>query len=280
MKELVAVKRGILRFANDLRGHTVCLYEDNQAVVAIIKNRTSSSPLLMSELRLLMALLEQLDIRLVPRYIRSELNPADIFSRLTDRDAWTLSPSVQRMLMQRAQAMFRKSIYLTRCLRLSTVKSDISLRLETLRSRGIGRGWTLARLEQRSRLAEPTVGVVARRSLQTPRGAPSSCAHRTSMVVANVVAIAARSRSIPRRAAAAKVQCLASLYTKAKQSPSSTRASGYEQSFVVLAANDDAAGAQRLIVPWVRCSGMQNACYGRGVENRPRCLTQANGCGL
>ena len=112
MKELVAVRRGILRFANDLRGHTVCLYEDNQAVVAIIKNRTSSSPLLMNELRLLMALLEQLDIRLLPRYIRSELNPADIFSRLTDRDAWTLSPSVQRMLMQRAQAMFRKSISL------------------------------------------------------------------------------------------------------------------------------------------------------------------------
>ena len=54
------------------------------------------------------------------------------------------------------------------------------------------------------------MGFVARRSLQTPRGAPGSCAHRSSMVVANVVAIAARSRSIPRRAAAAKVQCLAS----------------------------------------------------------------------
>jgi hypothetical protein len=104
MKELVAVRRGILRFANDLRGHTVCLYEDNQAVVAIIKNHTSSSPLLMNELRLLMTLLEQLDIRLLSRYIRNELNPADIFSRLTDRDAWTLSPSVQRMLMQRAQS--------------------------------------------------------------------------------------------------------------------------------------------------------------------------------
>jgi hypothetical protein len=99
MKELVTVRRGILRFANDLRGHTVCLYEDNQVVVTIIKNRTSSSPLLMNELRLLMALLEQLDIRLSSRYIRSELNPTDIFSRLTDRDAWTLSPSVQRMLM-------------------------------------------------------------------------------------------------------------------------------------------------------------------------------------
>ncbi len=78
----------------------MCLYEDNQAVVVIIKNHTSSSSLLMSELRLLMALLEQLDIHLVSRYIRSELNSTDVFSRLTDRDAWTLSPSVQRMLIQ------------------------------------------------------------------------------------------------------------------------------------------------------------------------------------
>ncbi len=95
-----------------LRGHTVCLYEDNQAVVAIIKNRTSSSPMLMNELRLLMALLEQLEIRLLSRYIHLELNPADFFSRLTDRDAWTLSPSVQSMLMQLTQAMFlvRKGI--------------------------------------------------------------------------------------------------------------------------------------------------------------------------
>jgi hypothetical protein len=62
MKELVTVRRGILRFPNDLRGHTVCLYEDNQAVVVIIKNHTSSSPLLMNELRLLMTLLEQHDI--------------------------------------------------------------------------------------------------------------------------------------------------------------------------------------------------------------------------
>ncbi len=99
MKELVAVNRGILRFVNDWRGHTVCLYEDNQAVVEIIKNLTSSSPLLMNELFLLMTLLEQLEIHLVPRYIRSELIPVDIFSRLTDHDVWTLSPSVQRMLM-------------------------------------------------------------------------------------------------------------------------------------------------------------------------------------
>jgi hypothetical protein len=54
----------------------------------------------------------KVEIRLVSRYIRSELNPADFFSQLTHRDAWTLSPSVQRMLMQRAQAMFRKGISL------------------------------------------------------------------------------------------------------------------------------------------------------------------------
>ena len=99
MKELVTVRRGILLFTDDLRGHTVCLYEGNQAVVAIIKNRTSSSSLLMSELRLLMDLLEQLDIHLVSRYIHSELNPADVFSRLTDRDTWLLSPSFQCMFM-------------------------------------------------------------------------------------------------------------------------------------------------------------------------------------
>jgi hypothetical protein len=99
MKEIVVVRLGILRFANELRGHTVCLYEHSQTVVTIIKNHTSSSPLLMNELRLLMTLLEQLDIRLVSRYIHSELNPADFFSRLTDRDAWTLSSSVQRMIM-------------------------------------------------------------------------------------------------------------------------------------------------------------------------------------
>jgi hypothetical protein len=64
------------------------------------------------ELRLLMDLLEQLDIRLVSRYIRSELNPADFFSRVTDHDVWTLSPSVHCMLMQRAQALIRKSISL------------------------------------------------------------------------------------------------------------------------------------------------------------------------
>lgn len=53
------------------------LWEDNQAVVFIIRNRTSRSPLLMAEVRLLLQLLDELSVTLVPRYIRSKLNPAD-----------------------------------------------------------------------------------------------------------------------------------------------------------------------------------------------------------
>ena len=63
----------ILAFANDLRGRSVRLWEDNQAVVHIIRIRTSRSPLLMAELCLLLEPLDDLDIRLAPRYIKSEL---------------------------------------------------------------------------------------------------------------------------------------------------------------------------------------------------------------
>lgn len=111
-KELLAVRKGIEAFAPDLRGRVVRLWEDNQAVVHIIRNKTSRSPLLMAELRLLLQLLDDLHIRLEPRYIRSELNPADEFSRLTDRDAWSLVPSVQRMLLAKVARSARMPVSL------------------------------------------------------------------------------------------------------------------------------------------------------------------------
>ena len=103
MKELVAVRRGIATFADDLRGRVVTLWEDNQAVVFIIRNKTSRSPMLMAELRLLLELLDDLGIELRPRYIRSELNPADEFSRLTERDAWELHVPLRRQLLAKAR---------------------------------------------------------------------------------------------------------------------------------------------------------------------------------
>ena len=90
LKELIAVRKGLLVHAHDLRGRVVRLWEDNLAVVHIIRNRTSKSPALMAELRLLLLVLDELHIDLRPRYIRSELNPADFYSRMVDRDAWIL----------------------------------------------------------------------------------------------------------------------------------------------------------------------------------------------
>ena len=80
----------------------VTLWEDNQAVIFIIRNKTSRSPLLMAELRLLLELLDELHIDLRPRYIRSALNPADEFSRLTERDAWELRPRLRKQLLAKA----------------------------------------------------------------------------------------------------------------------------------------------------------------------------------
>jgi hypothetical protein len=74
-------------YQDDLRGHIVRLWEDNQAVVHIIRNKTSCSlPALTSELHAFLQLLESLHITLLPKYISSELTPADEFLRLTNRD--------------------------------------------------------------------------------------------------------------------------------------------------------------------------------------------------
>jgi hypothetical protein len=75
----------------ELANHIVQLYEDNQAVVAILMSGTSRSPELMWELRKLFVDICGLrNITLRPQYIRSHLNVlADRLSRLRDHDATT-----------------------------------------------------------------------------------------------------------------------------------------------------------------------------------------------
>jgi hypothetical protein len=104
LKELVTVRRGITMYQDDLRGHVVRLWEDNQAVVHIISNKNLRSPALMAELCDLLQLLESLNITLMPKYISSELNPAE-FSRLTNCDTWRLQPSVQRLLLHKVASL-------------------------------------------------------------------------------------------------------------------------------------------------------------------------------
>jgi hypothetical protein len=64
------------------------------------------------ELRALMELIESLNITLLPRYISSELNPADEFSRLTNREACHLQPSVQQMLLHQVKSILCSSVTL------------------------------------------------------------------------------------------------------------------------------------------------------------------------
>jgi hypothetical protein len=67
LKEIVAVHSDIAVYQDDLRDSMVCLWEDNQAVVHIILNKTSRSPALMGELRGLMEVLESLNITIGKR---------------------------------------------------------------------------------------------------------------------------------------------------------------------------------------------------------------------
>jgi len=112
LKELVAVRKGVQECAVLLKGHRVLFWQDNQCVVAIVRNRTSRSKLLMVELRRLLQLLDDLKIDLEMKYIRSALNPADELSRLTHRDAWGLKARLQRSLLREVQTLLGASITL------------------------------------------------------------------------------------------------------------------------------------------------------------------------
>jgi hypothetical protein len=82
-RELRAVRLFVEWYLERLRGRRLLLFEDNQAVVAILTTLTSRSPALMKELRLLLEVLDFNDVSLRAVYIRSAENRvADYFSRL------------------------------------------------------------------------------------------------------------------------------------------------------------------------------------------------------
>ena len=93
-RELRAVRLGVQWFLHVLRGRRVLLWEDNQAVVAILTSLTSRSPQLMQELRMLLEVLDLNDISLRAMYIRSAENRvADFFSRLARPRDYTIQLS-------------------------------------------------------------------------------------------------------------------------------------------------------------------------------------------
>ena len=71
VKELKAVKFGLIEHADDLRNRTVRLFQDNQAVVGAMRTFSSSNPAMMVDLREIWALLDAHQIRFTIEYIRS-----------------------------------------------------------------------------------------------------------------------------------------------------------------------------------------------------------------
>ena len=94
-RELRAVRLYVLWYLETLRGRRLLLFEDNQAVVAILTNLTSKSPALMRELRLLVEVLDWNDISIRALYIRSAENKiADYFSRIARARDYRIVSSV------------------------------------------------------------------------------------------------------------------------------------------------------------------------------------------
>jgi len=91
-RELIAVRLFVETYVDSLRGRRLLLYEDNQAVVAILTTLTTRSPEMMHELRRLVYVLGECDISLRATYIRSAQNViADYWSRLARPHEYALS---------------------------------------------------------------------------------------------------------------------------------------------------------------------------------------------
>ena len=97
-KELRDVHRSLLVCRSDLQGHSVLLFCHNTTVVQLLRKGTSSSPLLMAELRQVWRLLIDMQVDLVPVYIPSDDNPADFPSRHSQSAEWSFRASMRAKL--------------------------------------------------------------------------------------------------------------------------------------------------------------------------------------
>ena len=94
--------RSVAEFAESLRGKSILLWEDNQAVQHILTNRTTRSPEMMRLLRRLWLLIDSVGLTLTVRYIQSEENSlADALSRGSPYDELEVLPRVWRGLERR-----------------------------------------------------------------------------------------------------------------------------------------------------------------------------------
>ena len=93
-KELRAFRLSLEAFGAEVAGRVLLLWEDNAGVVSILTNYTSRSPELMTELRLCVRVLQALDVELRVRWVASEFQAADFWTRFQDKAEWQLAPHV------------------------------------------------------------------------------------------------------------------------------------------------------------------------------------------
>ncbi len=99
LKELKTCHHDLHQNVESLHGHTVKLYQDNQAVCGALRKMSSKCPTLMTEIKDLVPWLHENKIRLDGVYIRSEANLADTPSRQWGLDMWSLQlPTEQELL--------------------------------------------------------------------------------------------------------------------------------------------------------------------------------------
>jgi hypothetical protein len=99
--ELLGVVKSVSALLPRLARRRVLLFVDNQAVVYIIRNFTSRAPLLMAELRNLVAICESNDTILQCQWVPTDRNLADEPSRRKASDHWRLDPRVFYAMCQR-----------------------------------------------------------------------------------------------------------------------------------------------------------------------------------
>ena len=90
-KELKAVRYALEYWRVALRGKRVLFWEDNQAVCGILRRLVTRSVAMRADLLAIIDLLEEENIMLQVRYIRSKWNPSDFYSRVRDKSEWKLS---------------------------------------------------------------------------------------------------------------------------------------------------------------------------------------------
>ena len=100
-KELRAVGIALRRWRKELYDKDILVFEDNLNVCSLLSKGTSRSPTLMRELRQIWAFMLDNKMRLQVRYVKSEDNISDYWSRWKDRSAWMLHPETAAPLLRR-----------------------------------------------------------------------------------------------------------------------------------------------------------------------------------